>query len=249
MRFLYLTAGRQFIVTLNNKFIKNVSFGLAYIYELAVIFATHLNCIPYFIPLFIMTRIAFLNLLVTLFSFSTAYSQSSNRSVSEIDFVRDSVLKLHQNDEFYFYVRFLPSVRVSIDEFVLSKKADKFIAKYYRTTFKPPPWEGTNRTKRERELKISEFKDSSLTSFINLLDVPRLVNYTNSDSLTLDNSKLLTGTFGYFIIICSNGIVKLIEYPVTVHRDTNEDLKTKYTYWQSNYLDKVISIIKQSFRK
>ena len=83
------------------------------------------------------------------FGISNAYSQGLNGGVGEIDCVRDSILKLHQGDEFYFYIRFLPSVRVSLDEFTLSKNKDKWAAKYFKTTFKPPPWKGTNRTKRK----------------------------------------------------------------------------------------------------
>lgn len=96
---------------------------------------------------------------------------------------------------------------------------------------------------------MTELKDSSLTNFVNSIDLTKLINYSNTDSIALETSKILMGTFNYFIIICSNKNVKLIEYPILQHYDTNKDWITQNIYWQSNYLDKLIEKIKQTFPK
>jgi|WetSurMetagenome_2_1015567.scaffolds.fasta_scaffold657733_1 hypothetical protein len=196
-----------------------------------------------------MRKIFYLIIFFQFLGLSTAISQCPDSGVKEIDCVTDSIVKLHKGDEFYFYVRFLPSVRMSIDEFTLSNKSGKWNAKYSKTTFKPPPWKGTNRTKRKRKLTATELKDSSLTFFVNSIDVDKLINYFNTDSVHLDNSELLQGTYNYLIIICSKSKVKVIEYPVVQHYDTNQDWRTQNIYWQSTFLDKLLETIKQRFPK
>jgi hypothetical protein len=62
----------------------------------------------------------------------------------------------------------------------------------------------------------------------------------------LKNEKLLIGTSTYFIIICSKGIVRKIEYPVLVHYDSNKDWRDQNVYWQSDYLDMLIEQMKKT---
>jgi hypothetical protein len=196
-----------------------------------------------------MRKIFHLILFLQFLGLSNAISQCTGSGVNEIACVTDSIVKLHKGDEFYFYVRFLPSVRMSIDEFTLSNISDKWKAKYYKTTFKPPPWKGTNRTKRKTKTTATELTDSSLTLFVNSIDLEKLINYFNTDSVHLDNSELVQGTYNYLIIICSKNKVKVIEYPIEQHYDKNQDLRTQNIYWQSTFLDKLLETIYQRFSK
>lgn len=164
----------------------------------------------------------------------------------EIERAGDSVIKLHGNDDFYFFARFLPGVRVSIDDYVLARNGEKWTAKHYKTTFNPQPWVRTKK-KRKRKLTVTEIRDSILVSFLESADIKRLENLTISDSTLLNISELKAGEFEYFMVICSKGKVKRIEYPVNLHYDKTKDREMQNIYWQSGYLDNLIKKIKIVF--
>ena len=112
----------------------------------------------------------------------------------EIKRAGDSVIKLHANDDFYFFVRFLPSVRVSIDDYVVTKKDEKWAAKHFKTTFNPPPWVRTKK-KRKRKLTVTEIRDSVLIEFLKSSEIQQLKNFTISDSISIKISELKAGEF------------------------------------------------------
>lgn len=149
-------------------------------------------------------------------------------------------VKIHQNDEFYLHIRALPGARISIQDYVLTRKESKWTCQYFETKFNPPPWKGYNRTRRKKETKVYQLPDSSLSPFLSSIKADRLENFRNSDSVLADISKLMTGGTGYFIIICSGGNTRLIEYPVFRQHHHTKDWRTQDIYWQSNFIDNLI---------
>lgn len=178
-----------------------------------------------------------------------AFSQCGSGGVEEVGCLYDSLLKQHQHDEFYLHIRPMPGVRVSIEDYVLTKDGGKWTGKYLKKTFDPPPRVGTNRTRRKEIVTVSAIEDSSMNAFLALIDLERLISFKNSDSILLDNSKLPIGTPNYFILICSMSNVRLIEYPVVLHYDRAKDWKTQNIYWQSDFLDNLITVFKRRFQK
>jgi hypothetical protein len=177
----------------------------------------------------------------------SAFSQCGDGGIIEIECVRDSILKIHRNDEFYLHIRPLPDVRESIEDYVLTKDSDKWTCKYFKTTYDQTPSVGTNHTPRKKIMEVFEINENLMASFLKSIDSERLRNFKNSDSILLNNSDLMHGTSNNFIIICSNGSVRLIEYPVIKHYDQKKDWRTQNIYWQSNFLDDLIAKFKQAF--
>jgi hypothetical protein len=64
-----------------------------------------------------------------------------------------------------------------------------------------------------------------------------------TDIKTVNHNRL----FNNFIIICSKGNIRLIEYPVVEHYDSKKDWRTQNIYWQSNFLDNLIAKFRQAF--
>jgi hypothetical protein len=186
-------------------------------------------------------------LLIPFLTTLSAFSQCEDGGIREIECVRDSILKIHRNDEFYLHIRFLPDVRVSIDDYVLTKERDKWTGKHFKTTFDPSPWMGTEKTPPKRIFRVSRIDDKLMPIFLKSIDVNRLQNFKNSDSISLDNSFLREGTNCYFIIICSKGKVRLIEYPVVKHYDNSKGRRSQRIYWRSKYLDNLIDKIQKAF--
>jgi hypothetical protein len=77
------------------------------------------------------------------------------------------------------------------------------------------------------------------------MDIDRLMKLPISDSLHRDNSELLIGTTTNFILICSKGKIRKFEYPVVEHYDRTRDWKNQDIYWHSDYLEKVIGLLKK----
>lgn len=177
----------------------------------------------------------------------SANSQYEDGGIKEIEYVRDSILKIHRNDEFYFHIRYLPDVRTSIEDYTLSKVSNQWICKHYKTTFNPPAWEGTDRTPRKRILNVSKLDNRLMASFLKSIDVDKLMNFKNSDSISISNSFIREGTDNYFIIICTKGKVRLIEYPIVKHIDRSKNLRKQNIFWQSKYLNNLIAKFKQAF--
>ncbi len=183
------------------------------------------------------SRIFLIVLIIVCAGALPAFSQTR---LEEIDRLRDSVLSIHQNDEFYLHIRALPGVRFSIQDYVLTRIGTKWNCKYFETKFNPPPGKGDNRTRRKKVSTVYQIPDSSMGAFLTSIQADRLEYFRNSDSVLLDISKLATGT-GYFIIICSKGNTRLIEYPVFMHHDQTKDWRTQDIYWQSDFIDNLIA--------
>lgn len=179
---------------------------------------------------------------------ASAFSQCGYGGKKEIECVRDSILKLHRNDEFYLHIRYMPSIRESIEDYVLTKESDKWTGKYFKTTFEWSTSVGTKQGPTKNTLTVIELNQDSMPSFLKSIDHERLVDYHNSDSVSLNCSEM-HGVNCHFILICSNGNVRLIEYPISHNYDYRKDSRDQPKFWQSDYLDNLITKFKQAFLK
>jgi len=176
----------------------------------------------------------------------------------EVARVRDTVLKTHLNDEFYLQIRHMPSsVREGIDDYILLKEKDKWIAKHRKIILEPP--EGTSYTAKE-VVTVKTMDESNMETFLKAIDINRLVQGSTIDSLALPEPDerevpVLGGGNMYAIMICLKGNYRLIEYPYyapplrlnnTQRYDRPKDQQYNHVRWQSAYLDNLLACLTQA---
>jgi hypothetical protein len=168
--------------------------------------------------------------------FVTTHSFSQSRELKEIDDLSNSIIKQHLDDSFYIHIRPLPGVRMGIEDYVFKHDGKNWLAHY--------SYKKTIGVKKRTKITV---KKAAANTIAERIHCEKLLQSPTSDSIHMDNSKLLLGTSNYFIIICSRGKVRTIEYPIIIHYNYKIDWREQNIYWQSDYLDTFIEEMKKAF--
>lgn len=146
-----------------------------------------------------------------------AVGQNVDANAKEIDKLTLSVIHHHMNDSFYLQLRPLPGVRFETRDYILMYNGRK--------------WKGSFSNKclmkegcaiKSQKIKVQETKAAAIAQNI---DIKRLLEPTVSDSVRRSGPEVL-GSSRYFIIVCSKGKVRKIEYGSS--------------FWQSDYVESVL---------
>ena len=181
-----------------------------------------------------MRKLLFISLISFWVSVPCILSQHKHIENWELDYLCDSVQEKHKYDDLYLHFRPLPDVRNSVEDFVINKAQNK--------------WYGSYTIKKYNEEKVTyKLQESELTELVNEIDIKRLLKLPISDSINLDLSKLEIGTSSNFILICYKGNIREIQYPVRPYLLSNK--KYSCTYWQSNYIEKVIDLLTRKMKR
>ena len=109
-------------------------------------------------------------------------------------------------------------------------------------------WYGSYSVKKYNQDKVTyKLQETELTELVKEINIERLLKQPISDSITLDLSKLLIGTSNNYILICYKGNIREIQYPVRPYLLSNK--KYSCTYWQSNYIEKVIDLLTRKMNR
>ncbi|MEO7311996.1 MAG: hypothetical protein ABIX01_16455 [Chitinophagaceae bacterium] len=171
-------------------------------------------------------KIAFI-LLFALVSFKSISQSSGDQRTNEVDRLTQSVIKHHLYDKCYIQMRPLPSVRFGTEDYIFY-----FIGKN---------WKGRYYFKNKKGHKKISIKKTDAKSLADKIEVGRLLLSPAKDSVTRNNAELEQGTHKYFLIICSNGKVRTIEYPIRLHYDMKIDWMKQDLFWHSDYMEMVLS--------
>jgi hypothetical protein len=109
-------------------------------------------------------------------------------------------------------------------------------------------WYGSYSVKKYNQDKVTyKLQETELTELVKEINIERLLKQPISDSITLDLSKLLIGTSNNYILICYKGNIREIQYPVRPYSLSNK--KFTGTYWQSDYVEKVIDLLNRKMKR
>ena len=183
----------------------------------------------------ISNSIQFIIVFLTIFTRSTLVAQTYvDPRATEADLLSLAAVKDHLNDSFYIQMRPLPGVRVETRDYVLRNDGKKWIA-----TFRNKCHMGDGCALKSQKIKASEADAKTLAQNI---DLDRLLGPI-SDSLNYDDPGIIGG-ISYFMIICSKGQVRKLEYPFNFHYKAGNEV----FFWKSDYVESVFRGLEKLFK-
>ena len=174
----------------------------------------------------ISTSVPFIIAFLAIFIHSNSVAQTYvDPRATETDLLSLAVVQDHLNDSFYLQMRPLPGVRVETRDYILRNDGNKWTA-----TFRNKCRMSGGCALRSQKIKAS---DADARTCAQNIDFGRLLGPI-SDSLSCADPGIIGGT-SYFIIVCSKGKVRKLEYPFNFHYNKTN----KADFWQSNYVESV----------
>lgn len=172
--------------------------------------------------------IQFILVSITTFICSSSFGQIyTDPKATESDRLSMAVIQHHINDSFYLQMRHLPGVRYETRDYVVRHDGRKWTA-----TFSNKCLRNDGCVIRSQKIKA---KAAVAAKVAENMDFRRLLEIPISDSVKIADPQLI-GPPSYFIIVCSRGKVRKIEYPRNFHYDA----PNTPIFWQSDYLVSVL---------